>query len=153
MNKPIIEASSIYKQAEKQGLEDGLNKKPCHWSGEWSDEARIYHKAYEAGRGQLPFTEDEINQIVKGCCGCLLWERWDRDSGMTDEELYQYLSDNLPDGSSCGPGVISKETNPSGLRIYATWNSIAAGKPEFLISQGMATVKRARMLYGIEDPS
>lgn len=144
---------SAIELAELKGIEDAQSKKPTEWQGEWSEEKRAYLRAYQNERGKVPFTEEEKIEIVKQACGCLSWDRWNRERGFTDEELAKYLSHNMSEGGKCGPGILSIDHNGSGLKIYASWTTVCPSYNGDLICEGIGTVKRARIAYDIKDPS
>lgn len=82
--------------------------------------------------------------------------RWYGDrliTGATDEELAEMLGKVLGiAGGSSGPDRISVSFRGAGLRIWAGWQcpNEVTDKPIFA---GDATVRMAREVYGISDPS
>ncbi len=82
--------------------------------------------------------------------------RWYGDrltAGATDEDLAEMLSKVLGiAGGSGGPDRISVSFRGAGLRIWAGWQhpNEVTDKPIFA---GEATVRMAREVYGISDPS
>ena len=90
----------------------------------------------------------------KRATNCLVsWYGDKIESGVCDEELNELLARALGiAGGSAGPGRINVSYKGAGLRIWASWGyyNEFTDKPIF---SGQQTVKMAREVYGISDPS
>jgi len=83
-------------------------------------------------------------------------QRWQEraERGLTDEELKAALEFELGIyGGSCGPGEMSLTFQAAGLKIWADWNTVAPDVDRKPIFQGTATIRMAREVYGIKDPT
>lgn len=82
--------------------------------------------------------------------------RWKEraERGMSDEELKAALEYEIGifDGSG-GPGDMSLTYQAAGLKIWADWNVVAPHVDRKPIFQGTATIRMAREVYGIKDPT
>lgn len=82
--------------------------------------------------------------------------RWKEraERGLTDEELKAALEFELGIyGGSCGPGEMSLTFQAAGLKIWADWNTVVPDRDRKPIFQGTATIRMAREVYGIKDPT
>ena len=104
-----------------------------------------------------PLTEadrvDAFRRATGNTCGAE--DRWAERAarGRTDDELRADLEYEIGWGSSSGGDSPSLDFRSSGLRIWASWIHVCPanhGKPIF---QGAATVRMAREVYGIKDPT
>ena len=74
--------------------------------------------------------------------------------GLTDEELKAALEFELGIyGGSGGPGEMSLAFRGAGLKIWADWNTVVPDRDRKPIFQGAATIRMAREVYGIIDPT
>ena len=81
------------------------------------------------------------------------WYGEEVSEGVTDERLTELLSKVLGIfGGSGGPNSISIAYSGSGLKIWAGWTTVNH-VTDMPIFQGSATVKMAREVYKIADPT
>ena len=82
--------------------------------------------------------------------------RWQQRAaqGRTDAQLWADLEYEIAImGGSHGPGRMNIVFQQSGLKIWASWDTILPDREERPLFQGWATVKKARAVYGIADPT
>jgi len=82
--------------------------------------------------------------------------RWKEraERGLTDDELKAALECELGIyGGSGGPGDMSLTFQAAGLKIWADWNTVAPDRYCKPIFQGTATIRMAREVYVIKDPT
>ena len=83
-----------------------------------------------------------------------LLSRLRAERGLTDEELKTALEYELGIyGGSGGPGDMSLAFQAAGLKIWADWNTVVPDRYCKPIFQGAATIRMAREVYGIKDPT
>lgn len=83
-------------------------------------------------------------------------DRWAKRAtqGMTDDELITALKWEMGEYCGwCGPDSISGCSQKSGLRIWASWNTVSPERETKPIYLGMSTVRMAREVYGVKDPT
>lgn len=101
-----------------------------------------------------PLTYDEKVAAFKAATRSLIhWYGDEISAGVTDERLEELLKQALGIfGGSSGPDRLSLTFQGAGLKIWASWGSHnhVTDKPVF---QGKATVKMAREVYSIFDPT
>ncbi|MEH6633632.1 MAG: hypothetical protein V7776_22705 [Halopseudomonas aestusnigri] len=150
----VVDLDGLMENARELGIKDAQAGKKGNplWEGR-TPEFIAYIAAYSAQRAKKPFTQKMIDEIVKGSCGCLTWDRLDFEAGLTDKELFSYLEIYMGISGHGSPCTLSVSSNGSGLRIWAGWSWFHLEFSENLISQGMDTVKRARRIFDIKDPS
>lgn len=101
-----------------------------------------------------PLTRADKRQAFERATRSLItWHGEEVAEGVTDERLAELLAEVLGIfGGSGGPNSTSITYTGSGLKIWAGWTTVnhVTDKPIF---QGSATVKMAREVYKISDPS
>lgn len=101
--------------------------------------------------------EDKLYAFKKATNGFSQAEgRWKEraERGLTDEELKSALEYELGIYGGCGgPGDISLTFQAAGLKIWADWNTVVPDRYCKPIFQGAATIRMAREVYGIKDPT
>lgn len=101
--------------------------------------------------------EDRINAFMlatRGFAGAEVRWKERAERGLTDEELRIALQFEIGIyGGSGGPGRMSLEFQGAGLKIWAGWNDVAPRMNHKPVFEGAATVRVAREVYGIKDPS
>ncbi|HAQ34924.1 MAG: hypothetical protein CMF74_09960 [Maricaulis sp.] len=101
-----------------------------------------------------PLTHDEKVAAFKAATRSLInWYGNELAEGVTDARLEELLKQALGIfGGSGGPDQISLAFQGAGLKIWASWETVnnVTDKPIF---QGKATIKMAREVYDIPDPS
>lgn len=101
-----------------------------------------------------PLTRADKREAFERATRSLIsWHGEEVAEGVTDERLTELLSKVLGIfGGSGGPNSISIAYSGSGLKIWAGWTTVnhVTDTPIF---QGSATVKMAREVYNISDPS
>jgi|TARA_R110002073_G_scaffold184800_10_gene343343 hypothetical protein len=101
--------------------------------------------------------EDKLYAFRKATNGFSQSEgRWRERAarGLTDEELKAALEFELGIyGGSGGPGEMSLAFQATGLKIWADWNTVVPDRDRKPIFQGAATIRMAREVYGIIDPT
>ena len=75
-------------------------------------------------------------------------------NGMTDDELEVALKWEIGiEGGWCGPSRISAWYKSSGLRMWASWNTVSPDTHTKPIFEGKSTMAMARLHYGVKDPT
>lgn len=96
---------------------------------------------------------DKLAAFTAATRSLINWYGDELAAGITEARLEELLILALGIfGGSGGPGEISLAFQGAGLKIWASWETMntVTDKPIF---QGGATVKMAREVYGIADPS
>lgn len=101
--------------------------------------------------------EDKLRAFKKATHGMEGTEpRWREraERGLTDDDLKAALEYEIGIyGGRCGPGETSVTYQAAGLKIWADWNSAAPDTNCKPIFQADATIRMAREVYGIKDPT
>lgn len=101
-----------------------------------------------------PLTRADKREAFERATRSLIsWYGEEVAEGVTDERLAELLSKALGIfGGSGGPNEISLAFQGAGLKIWASWDTInnVTDKPIF---KGQETIKMAREVYKIPDPS
>ena len=101
--------------------------------------------------------EDKLTAFKRAtCCMEGAPERWRQraETGLTDAQLIEALCFEIGImGGRSGPGEISTEYQRNGLKIWASWNHVCPRVDCKPIFQGAATMRMAREVYAIKDPS
>ncbi|OLF77691.1 hypothetical protein AWH62_03175 [Maricaulis sp. W15] len=96
---------------------------------------------------------DKLAAFTAATRSLIHWYGEEIAAGVTDARLEELLGQALGIfGGSGGPNQISLAFQGAGLKIWACWETVnnVTDKPIF---QGKATVKMAREVYNIPDPS
>ena len=101
--------------------------------------------------------DDKLKAFRKATNGFSQAEgRWKEraERGLSDEELKAALEYEIGIyGGSGGPGDMSISYQAAGLKIWADCNTVVPDRDCKPIFQGTATIRMAREVYGIKDPT